>query len=253
MLGLAAFSKSLRIMKTLTPAGEKFVAELASRHGLSRESAERMLGAVYQGNGSMAQFSCPEFGSGQWMRGGMTMVSDMFNDRLKATVNDVCCEIANALEREDLFTKRESGGAGSGSSDWWPAGLGSPSSTGTQNRSRYAFFPGTRRLAIEREGKVTVYDTGDHRIGGVGQQQGGGDSMSFSSQLGIVDLSSLPVVSGAGGKAAAGSGPSTAAEDKAKETGDIPQLLEKLAKLRDAGVLSEEEFKGKKAELLARL
>ena len=43
-----------------------------------------MLESVVNGNGAMAQFSHPEFGgSGQWMRGGMIMVSDMFNNYLK--------------------------------------------------------------------------------------------------------------------------------------------------------------------------
>ncbi|MBC7263621.1 MAG: PH domain-containing protein [Chloroflexi bacterium] len=34
---------------------------------------------------------------------------------------------------------------------------------------------------------------------------------------------------------------------------DIPAQIEKLAKLRDAGILTEEEFSAKKAELLARM
>jgi len=36
-------------------------------------------------------------------------------------------------------------------------------------------------------------------------------------------------------------------------TGDIPVQIEALAKLRDAGILSEEEFQSKKTELLSRL
>jgi hypothetical protein len=37
-----------------------------------------MMFAVLNGNGGMAQFSHGEFGgSGQWMRGGMTMIGDM--------------------------------------------------------------------------------------------------------------------------------------------------------------------------------
>lgn len=49
---------------------------------------------------------------------------------------------------------------------WWPDGLGQPASSGGQNGTRYAFFPDHRRLAVERDGKVTLYDSGDHRIGG---------------------------------------------------------------------------------------
>ena len=36
-------------------------------------------------------------------------------------------------------------------------------------------------------------------------------------------------------------------------SGDVASLLEQLARLRDAGVLSEEEFTSKKKELLDRL
>ena len=77
-------------------------------------------------------------------------------------------------------------------SDWWPEGLGRPGSSGAQNGLRYAFFPEQRRLAIEQDGKVTQYDTGEHRINGVSQQQSGTGGMpKFTSQSGDVDLSSL--------------------------------------------------------------
>jgi hypothetical protein len=77
-------------------------------------------------------------------------------------------------------------------SDWWPEGLSNPGSSGAQNGMRYAFFPEQRRLAIERDGKVTQYDTGDHRIQGVSQQQSGaGGDPAFTSQNGDVDLKSL--------------------------------------------------------------
>ena len=59
---------------------------------------------------------------------------------------------------------------------------------------RYAFFPDARRLVIDDDGKRTVYDTGDHRISGVSQQQGGSQSLTFSSQSGAVRLEDLAVV-----------------------------------------------------------
>ena len=77
-------------------------------------------------------------------------------------------------------------------SDWWPDGLGNPASSGAQNDLRYAFFPDRQRLAIEQNGKVTQYDTGDHKISGVSQQQSGsGGTPRFTSQHGDVDLGSL--------------------------------------------------------------
>ena len=70
-----------------------------------------------------------------------------------------------------------------------------PSSTGAQNHIRYAYFPAPRRLAIEIKGHVTIYDTLDHQISGVSQQQSAGASLTLTSQFGVVPLVILPVVS----------------------------------------------------------
>ena len=74
---------------------------------------------------------------------------------------------------------------------WWPDDLGSPSSSGSQNGVRYAFFPDKQRLAIDHNGKTELYDSGDHKISGVAQQQGGSQSLAFSSQRGDVKLDEL--------------------------------------------------------------
>ncbi|MCW1926414.1 SHOCT domain-containing protein [Luteolibacter arcticus] len=278
----------------LTPEGDAFVANIASRHGISETTAKQMLAAVKRGNGTMAQFQTQEFGSGQWMRGGMTMVGDMFNHGMKARVNDLCSELSAALaDGGDFFKQPEEHGSGGGSGmsmsmgmssggNWWPAELGTPTSSGAQNHIRYAVFPGTRRLAIERAGKLTIYDTSDHVIGGVSQQQGGDSSLSFSSQHGTIAVSSLPVVAGAsvvekprenrnfaveqepkkpdakeGKTAVAGKSAGTASAstpgDPAPPLPDVLALLEKLGSLRDGGVLTAEEFAEKKKDLLSRL
>ncbi|RYE74129.1 MAG: SHOCT domain-containing protein, partial [Oxalobacteraceae bacterium] len=71
-------------MRQLSPDGQQVVNDIAQRHGFSVDATLAMLDSVIHGNGYQAQFSHPEFsGSGQWMRGGMTMVSDMFNNHLK--------------------------------------------------------------------------------------------------------------------------------------------------------------------------
>ena len=76
----------------LTDQGRQKIDELARRYGVSTDAVMTMLQAVVNGNGSMAQFSHPELGGGgQWMRGGMTMVGDMFNYGLKAKVDGLCC------------------------------------------------------------------------------------------------------------------------------------------------------------------
>ncbi len=74
---------------------------------------------------------------------------------------------------------------------WWPAELGEPSTSGGQNDVKYAFFADKQRLAIQQDGAITVYDSGEHRISGVSQQQGGHRSLAFASQLGTVDLDRL--------------------------------------------------------------
>src|ERR1700722_20023497 len=85
-------------MRQLSPTGEQAVNDLASRHGFSFEAVTSMLDAVANGNGGMAQFSHPEFGgSGQWMRGGMTMIGDMFNNSLKGRVDALCFELSGLI------------------------------------------------------------------------------------------------------------------------------------------------------------
>ena len=79
-----------------------------------------------------------------------------------------------------------------GSEPWWPQELGQPSTTGSQNGLRYAFFPDARRLLVETDGTLTTYDSGDHRISGV--QQANGSAPRFSSQTGDVSVDDLKVV-----------------------------------------------------------
>jgi Short C-terminal domain len=107
---------------------------------------------------------------------------------------------------------------------------------------------------------VTVYDTQDHQISGFSQQQPGSGSLSFSSQLGGVDVSRLPAVSGVSGtktspepmRQAATEQPATTSRAAAGHK-DILAAIERLAELHARGVLTEAEFSAKKAELLDRL
>lgn len=210
-------------MRQLSPAGQQAVNDIAQRQGFSTNAVESMLESVINGNGSMAQFSHPEFGGGgQWMSGGMTMIGDMFNGYLKGRVDNLCSELARLISnqpdlmRSGSFQSQSQNGStqyngsnnanGSNASsggnslfapappDWWGPDLRFPNSTGGQNDMRYAYFAQARRLAIDVGGQVTVYDTLDHSIGGVSQQSGG-YGPQFSSQYGYVNLSQLPVVS----------------------------------------------------------
>ena len=285
------------MIRQLSPRGQQIVDELAQRYGVSSEAVMAMLQSVMAGGGTMAQFDHPEFGGmGQWTRGGMTMVGDMFNHALKAKVDGLCSELSGLLASEPSLARPASsqsqrqsrGGRGSAFGDaslfgpeaggpfdaWGSAELGAPSSTGSQNNLRYAYFPATRRLAVDLNGEVTVYDTLDHRISGVSQQQSGDASFTFVSQHGLVRVADLPVVPKARGGAAAApvSAPLTPPARTASEPGhpelaatepaapqvpgqsdDIFAKIERLADLRAKGILSEEEFAAKKAELLSRL
>ncbi|MEO8013232.1 MAG: SHOCT domain-containing protein [Polaromonas sp.] len=308
-------------MKQLSTSGQQAVNDIAQRHGFSPDAVTSMLESVIHGNGSMAQFNHPEFsGSGQWMSGGMTMVSDMFNNQLKGRVDALCAELSRLVASQpDLIrtgsfqsqnqsgqqqTSHDSGAypdanatmspsaslfaapAPGTSSDWWPSDLRWPNSTGAQNGVRYAYFAQARRLAIETNGSVTVYDTQDHQLGGFSQQQSYGSSVTFSSQYGLVDVTRLPVVSVKGVQQnldadghTNGLGATQAATPEFRPAAfaapapfplqpelqarpgnnptpgdaDIFLMIEKLADLRSRAIISDEDFNTKKTELLARL
>ncbi len=167
------------------------IADIAQRHGFSPEAACAVAEALRHGGGRMAQFSHKELGGmGQWAAGGMIMIGDMFDNALKARVDALCRDLAAAPGPVPAAAERQSGQTG----QWWPEALGSASAAGAQNDMRYACFPDRRRLAVMRDGKVRVYDTGDHRISGFSQQQSDSQSLSFSSQFGAVPLADLTEV-----------------------------------------------------------
>jgi hypothetical protein len=189
------------------------IAQIAQRHGISEGAAQALYEAIRHGGGGQAQFSHPDLGGmGQWSRGGMTQIGDMFNSGLKARVDAACQDLAllaagegaGQHDRGGSFQRQvqgaddaifdEPGHRGGGSGNWWPDDLGSPASSGAQNDMRYACFPDRRRLAIQRFGKVTVYDTGHYRLTGFSQQQSTGQDLVFSGPDGTVRTDSFRVV-----------------------------------------------------------
>ena len=269
-------------MSDLTDSGRRMIAEIAGRYSLPQNAVEQMARAVSAGGGSMAQFNIQELGgSGQWMAGGMTMVGDMFNHGLKSTVNNLCGELEYAMANDPLFQRRQTV---SGSA-WWPADLGEPSAVGGQNQTRYAYFPEARRIAFDPGNgqSLVILDTLNHQIGGFSQQQSGpGDpfaGITYSSQFGQYALSSLPRVNLAEAdrqdEPAALSKPFEPEREPEPETAPMPAsaasanasapasapasamdtlaIIERLAALRDAGALTEDDYNTKKAELLGRL
>ncbi|MDZ7817152.1 MAG: SHOCT domain-containing protein [Aliarcobacter sp.] len=261
-------------MQKLTIEGQNIVNDLSNKYNLSQDAVIHMIGSVNNGGGSMAQFNCPELGGGgQWMRGGMTMVGDMFNYGLKNTVDNLCNDISNALATTIIFPIAPKGTTQS--NQWWPVELGNPFSSGAQNSTRYAIFQ--NRLAVDINGNVTVYDTLDNNISGISQQQGGNDSLTFSSQYGTILVSTLPIVKGANQSnntnqqnnfvapiqnnfvepipepisQPAINNTSNSVSNESSKT--IIELIEQVASLHKAGILTDNEFNTKKAELLSRL
>lgn len=288
-------------MNQLTPEGQQLINNLAQRYHFSPDAVFSLLQSVINGNGSMAQFNHPEFGgSGQWMKGGMIMLGDMFNNGLKNSVSGLCQELANLVANQpgllqtgsfqsqhqgnqqqsnyggnyagtsgqqqnsagptgvvSLFVPPPAGSSG----NWWPAGLQFPTSTGSQNNVRYAYFATIHRLAIETNGHVTLYDTLDHQIGGFSQQQSVGGSITFTSQYGVVEVKTLPIISvdnvpvqsPVQSQPAASFQTSPANVNVSSQEADIFNAIEKLAHLKDKGILTDAEYSAKKAELLGRL
>ncbi|UFN48952.1 SHOCT domain-containing protein [Roseomonas sp. OT10] len=270
-------------------ADRRMAEGLARRYGISAEAVLALLRALRAGGGTQAQFSHPELGGmGQWSN-GMLMIGEMFNDALKSRVGGLAGDLAALLRDGALKLSEAASGGGFGgggaSGGWWPAELGRPSSTGSQNGAAYALFPERQRLAVRRDGVVTLHDMGGRLLYGVSQQQGGGSgTLSFSGPDGTVRLEELPVVGmpepgdtsqqGSGpaaepGRAAAAPPPDPVgapggSDAAAPLRGDMAaplrgdaagtlDTLERLAALRDRGVLTEDEFAAKKAELLRRL
>lgn len=249
-----------------TPSGLQAVAD---RHGVSLDAVRHVLHALEAGNGTMAQFNHPDLGGfGQWSSGGMIMIGQMFDQDLKARVASLCEDLARSLP--------PGGWSEAGSRAWWPAGLGRPSTSGSQGGLRYAYFPESRRLAVETDGALSLYDTGDHVIGGVSQAQGGSRTLRFTGSNGEVDLDRLKRVEGPAPEipspepqpflpepitpepikppdANSWSVPSQPVAAPSSAGGDVLDTLEKLAGLHARGVLTDAEFAAKKAELLARL
>ena len=246
------------------------VEKLAAHYGFSHDAANTLLRSLIAGGGTMAQFSHPELGgTGQWTNGGMIMIGDMFNNALKARVDGLCSELANILQEQEAKHERHPFAAYTEKprENWWGAELGPSSTSGSQNNMRYAYFPATRRLAVLNDDRVTIYDAGTHHITGVSQQQSSRGSVAFRSQQGLVNLADLSIVSARGAdtpsreaqestpKEADRAEPPPAVSKQAASSPstDIFYKIERLAEMRDKGILSDEEFLSKKTELLARL
>lgn len=183
------------------------LAEIAGRYGVGTDAARLLLDALRRSGGGMAQFNHSDLGgSGQWMRGGMTMVGDMFNNTLKSKVDGLCTELTALLATlstatepataaGSFQTQSQGGGSATGPEHPWQDSrpdFGAPGLVGGQNDMHYAYYPAVRRLVMSEGGRVRIYDTGDHQLQGASQQQQNGSAtLSFSTPSGPVFLSSF--------------------------------------------------------------
>jgi hypothetical protein len=244
-------------MNSISTAPARTVDDIARETGFSIEAVRLMADALADGGGTMAQFDHPDFGgNGQWMRGGMVMAGAFGDHALKARIDRLCTLLAGqpVAQRAGMTHGAQHQSQSSGApvererGVWWGADLGRPDVTGAQDDVRYAWFAQSRRLAIDQGGHVTLYDTGDHRIGGASQQQGGVSGLSFTSQHGPIALDRLKVVPGATQHVSHATRPAQPSSNN-----DPFAAIERLAELRARGVIDDDEFRAKKAELLARI
>lgn len=177
-------------------ADRQLIQTLAQQSHVSEGAVEALFTAVQAGNGTAAQFNHPDLGGmGQWMAGGMTMIGDFSNQRLKSTVDQLCTAIAEHLRKHPQASQQgasvSSGPQFRSSAQWWPAELGSPTASGAQNSMQYAYFAAKKRLALRMDDRVSLYDTKDHQINGFSQQQDRQQTVVFQSQKGKIALGEL--------------------------------------------------------------
>ena len=85
-------------------------SDIATRTGLSEPAVRASYEALVCGRGMQAQFDHPDLGGmGQWMRGGMVMVGDMFNSVLAAKVSQACELLAEAAANDSMESPSPAG------------------------------------------------------------------------------------------------------------------------------------------------
>ena len=293
-------------MSQLNSQWQQKLTELTQKYQLSEHAIMVLLQALIKGNGKMAQFNHPELGGvGQWLPGGMTMISDMSNSYLKMVIDNLCGELAiliknnyfNPIKGDELLANQGSsqqqqqnqGNVDNteavkmnpfNSGHWWPTELGTPTLSGSQNDLLYVYFANKQRLVLKNQREICIYDTLHHHISGVSQQQSSsGQLLIFTSQAGTFAVSDLPQISATRQvhdspvkennqptdiiakaekikemlpHATTKIEPLTKTADESQQA-DIFNTIRKLAELKEQGIISEQEFEAKKAELLKRL
>jgi hypothetical protein len=176
--------------------------QIAERYHVPETKVRELYGILQKTGGQQAQFTCEQLGGPvQWMP-GMIMVTRWNDHHLKTRVDGLCSEIAAIVQGSEssapgALRKPAKNGETSfctiGES-WWPSHFGHPSSCGDQNGMRYAYFPEKKRLLIQQGARIDQYDTAEHHLTGVSQQQGVTHTLTFSSDEGPVDVKRLKCI-----------------------------------------------------------
>jgi hypothetical protein len=178
------------------------IPSIAERYHISLDAARQVERALRGTGGRQAQFDHPDLGGmGQWSP-GMVQCGPQADYQLRHRVAGLCAEIAALVQGSGTAAAAALGrtddrppAAGrvdlAAGESWWPADYGAPSAAGGQQGVRYAWFPGRRCLLVESGARIDCYDTGEHVITGVSQQQGRTSIVTFTSQLGDVRLDQL--------------------------------------------------------------
>ena len=265
-----------RTVRELTSQGERAVADLYSaRYGVSAAAVRAMLEAVRLGNGLHGAVLPLELGGRRALDGGRHDDGRRRHPTTacRAKVNGLASENCRACWPPRWCTPAPGPVTAAGPGpvhqahpgSWWPGELGQPGASGSQGNSRYAVFPQARRLAVQSgDGPVRVYDTLGHVIGGVQQRRGGlPGRLSFGSQHGTFASSAyrwrLAAPPGPARAPPRCRGPApappppAAPPDRASRAGAdadaVLAALERLGELHQRGILTDEEFAAKKAEL----
>jgi hypothetical protein len=181
------------------------IPEIAARYLVPEEKVREIHRQLQANHATQCQFECSELGGPvQWMP-GMVMTSRWDDHALRARVDGLCSELCAIVRGSETAApaafKRDADAPPAASrvdlpagESWWPAALGQPSSSGAQNGVRYAYFPDKQRLLLQQGARIDAYDTGEHRLTGVSQQQGHSRSITFSTPEGPVPVEHLKCV-----------------------------------------------------------
>ena len=224
---------------------------------------------------------------GQWSQGGMIMVGDMFNHGLKAQVDGLCSELANALRGQSLLVapvssqSQKSGRVQPVRAGWLvvlvaggtrPAELdrraerralcvlsGYASACDRARRPahglRHRRPPDRRRLPAAGVRRLSHLHE-PVRAGARGRpaDRSTAESNALDAPGAVVAPVAPPEPLAGVSRPMAPPEPSPApAAPVTSSADDLFDKIERLAALRAKGILTEEEFAAKKAELLARL